>query len=282
MNRREFISLTPALAAGTMLATGCNAFKKHSKKKGIGYYDSPHNIFFNSLRQLNVSWAYNWHAEETRAMPRGVEFFPMAWGFRNGQDKFYEEVERIKASGAHTLLCFNEPDHSDQAYIPVEKVLEVWPFLEKTGMRLSAPACGNPFGKWMRDFMAVARERKYRMDFLNMHDYCYLDVKDYGERDAQRLVDRITKYSRMYDNRPVWLTEMGIADFHVKKLEDNAYKMNDIAKFMRTILPKLEQLEIVERYAWFHGMINDPNYGNMALVDLQGELTILGQIYSEF
>ena len=41
----------------------------------------------------------------------------------------------IKASGAKTILCLNEPERADQGNTTVEEALDLWPQLMATGLR---------------------------------------------------------------------------------------------------------------------------------------------------
>jgi hypothetical protein len=51
---------------------------------------------------------------------------------------------------------------------------------------------------------------------------------------------------------------------------------------MKQVMPKLERLDCVERYAWFHAPPDHPLLGSSALFDKQGELTEWGEFYASF
>ena len=51
---------------------------------------------------------------------------------------------------------------------------------------------------------------------------------------------------------------------------------------MKQVMPKLERLDCVEHYAWFHAPPDHPQLGSSALFDKQGELTEWGEFYASF
>ena len=65
-------------------------------------------------------------------------------------------------------------------------------------------------------------------------------------------------------------------------MKDNKHSKEDVLKFMQAVLPQLEKLDYVERYAWFIAEENNPKLGTSALFDLKGNLTELGEFYANF
>lgn len=61
----------------------------------------------------------------------------------------------------------------------------------------------------------------------------------------------------------------------------NRYKPDAVLKFMEDILPRLERLDFVERYAWFPAKQENPALGTSALFDESGKLTKLGECYRD-
>jgi hypothetical protein len=55
-----------------------------------------------------------------------------------------------------------------------------------------------------------------------------------------------------------------------------------VLKFMEDVLPRLEKLLFVERYAWFPAKHGDPKPGHSALFDTHGKLTEPGEFYAKF
>ena len=52
----------------------------------------------------------------------------------------------------------------------------------------------------------------------------------------------------------------------------------DVARFVRNVLPRLERLDYVKRYAWFSA---DGPYAESSLFDANGNLTVVGRAYAE-
>jgi len=94
-------------------------------------------------------------------------------------------------------------------------------------------------------------------------------------------VNRIQKVSKLF-NRPVWLTEFAVADWSAKSREQNRYKPEQILEFMKKIFPRLENLDCLERHAWFTAHADSAALGSSALLDLNGKLTPLGEYYAQF
>ncbi|MFF8171846.1 glycosyl hydrolase [Streptomyces chartreusis] len=121
------------------------------------------------------------------------------------------ELHRAREQG-RILLGFNEPDRSDQAHMAVKEALGLWPRLESTGMRLSAPAVatgGDVAGGWLDRFMKGATARDYKVDFIPLHWYG-------ADFDATRATAQLRSYLQAVHQRhkkPIWLTEYALIDF---------------------------------------------------------------------
>ncbi|MFM7181707.1 MAG: glycoside hydrolase family protein [Verrucomicrobiales bacterium] len=226
------------------------------------------------IKSLNVGWHYNWTASWKGRDIKGVPFVPMI--FKNDQwtAGSLDKVKVAKSKmGSSPLLGFNEPDGKAQANMTVEQALKFWPELEKTNRRLGSPATVHPDNEWMKAFMKGADEKGLRVDFVCVHWY--------GQLDAEKFIERMREIHELYD-KPIWITEFAIADWSAKSLRENKYTDRDVLKFMEDVLPELEKLEFVERYAWFDAKADDPKLGRSALFDKAGELTELGRFYADF
>ncbi|MCX6896795.1 MAG: glycosyl hydrolase, partial [Verrucomicrobia bacterium] len=126
------------------------ASRPGSRKKGVGQ-NGRH--VSEAVDALGCGWYYNWTAhpfggdEKIRA-----EFVPMIWD----EVQIDEGLAAAKATGATTLLGFNEPDNPEQAHMTVAEAVALWPKLMATGMRLGSPATMDT-GDWLNSFMAEAR-----------------------------------------------------------------------------------------------------------------------------
>jgi hypothetical protein len=197
-----------------------------------------------ALADVRAGWYYTW-ASNTQGItaPPGVEFVPMIWGPGSVTDA---ELNQAKALGT-TLLAFNEPDLAGQATMTVERALELWPRLQGTGMRLSAPAVafgGDTPGGWLDRFMSGAAARGYRVDFIPLHWY----GSDFSSAATGHLRSYLQAVHDRY-RKPIWLTEYALIDFTgpAPRYPSQAEQ----ADFVRNSTAMLASLPFVERYAWF-------------------------------
>ncbi len=163
----------------------------------------------------------------------------MIWDETTATD---EIVRGVKKAGYKTLLGFNEPDNKGQAHMTVAEAIELWPVLEKSGLRLGSP---GPAGhdKWLDQFMKEAKKRGYRVDFACIHWYGDVTVPD--------AVEGLRNYCRRTWKKhglPVWVTEYSGPDW---KWHSARATLEDNARFARDSCLVLDSLPYVKRYAWF-------------------------------
>jgi len=242
-------SVTAALDAGSVPTA---AF--HSNKKGVGQND---RNFPEPVDALGCSWYYNWTPVRARGEKAiQAEFVPMIWG----REHLEANLGKLAGCGATNLLGFNEPDNEGEANMTVAEAAALWPKLMAAGMRLGSPATETG-SQWLDDFMAEAKRKNLRVDFLCLHWY--------GDITAANAVESLRGYVQGYWDRyhlPIWLTEFSGADFdyHARKttVEDNA-------AFAAGAEAMLEKLPFVERYAWYpiQWMPKDKAYSKAGLYD---------------
>lgn len=246
-------------------------------KKGIGLATGRHyeKDWQQRVEALNLDWHYSWGYELPAAEPDRVEFVPMIWGWSKKAERNESRIKSIirqKESGKVThLLGFNEPCSKKQSSLPVARAIEAWPELMKTDLRLGSPAPVNAMGEWLKDFMQIVDEKDYRVDFVCVHWY--------GGPNAGALIQHLEKIHKLY-NRPIWITEFCPADWQAKTPSDNRHSPESVKKFMLEVLPLLDALDYVERYAWFSSRENNPALHTSALFKDDGSLTELGELYS--
>lgn len=245
-------------------------------KKGLGL--ALKNLDWSyKLSDSKVHWHYSWGKNLSELMPDSVEFVPMIWGKRgkNGIDN--ESVSYLKelkdAGKIKYLLGFNEPDRVDQANMTVEEAIADWPLLEAVGVPLGSPATANPTNNWMREFMALAKEKNLRVDFVTVHSY--------GGTNANAFLDKLKEVYELF-GKPLWITEFGCGDWEASTPEENRHSPEAVLEFMQTVLPELEKLDFVHRYAWFPSNINVSALTSSALWDAEGNFTPLGTFYANF
>lgn len=226
------------------------------------------------IESLNVGWHYNWTPTWKGKKIKDTPFVPMMFGKNQWATSALKELKVASSkSDNNPLLGYNEPDGKKQANMSVKDALDFWPELEKTNRRLGSPVTVHGDNPWMKDFMKGAEQKGYRVDFVCVHWY--------GQNDPNKFIERLEAIHKLY-NKPIWITEFAIADWSAKNRKDNEHSEKDVLKFMKAVLPRLEKLDFVERYAWFHAKQSDPKLGPSALFDDTGELTKLGEFYSSF
>jgi hypothetical protein len=170
-------------------------------------------------------------------------------------------------------LGFNEPDNKDQANMPVERAIAYWPKLMDAGLPLGSPGCVHADREWMLDFMAEIERKNYRVDFICVHWY--------GGANSQSFINHLKKVYELY-NKPIWITEFAPADWNASSVENSSITKAKAANFMKEVLPELDKLDFVHRYAWFSAKTSSPALGNSALFYDNGNLTPLGKFYRDY
>jgi hypothetical protein len=232
------------------------------------------NGWLNRLRKLGGNWLYSWGATRPQQLPDSVDFAPMIWG-KSSPEKLAERIEQLKplvASGqVRTLMGFNEPDQHEQSNMTVEQVIELWPILMQLNVPLVSPGCVHPDREWMHAFMEQVEQHKLRVDYISVHSY--------GGPSADHLIKRLENVSATF-GRPLWITEFAVGDWQAKTPQENKHSPQRVAAFMRELLPELDKLKCLDRYAWFSASPSSAPLGTSALFDDTGQLTPLGEIYA--
>ncbi|MBP2475151.1 hypothetical protein JOF53_004023 [Crossiella equi] len=225
-----------------LLLTLCAPAQAAVSKKGVTTWPFP--AAGQALADVRVSWFWNWAVDKQGIpAPAGVEFVPQIWGERFVTDA---NLATAKREGK-ALLGFNEPDMAGQANMSVGRALDLWPRLVNTGLRLGAPGVahsGDRPGSWLDQFMAGAKARNLRVDFIPLHWY--------GSDFSAAAVGHLRGYLQAVWDRyrkPIWLSEFALIDFTGPQPRyPSAQQQID---FIRNVTPMLNGLSFVERYAWF-------------------------------
>lgn len=243
-------------------------------KKGVGFWNSDggSSQISGKITALGCGWYYNWTAEpDPNAQAIAAEFVPMIWGPKNATP---ETFQRLRKSGCDTLLGFNEPDKKGQANLSVAQALELWPELMATGLRLGSPAPAEPDG-WLPEFMAEAERRRLRVDFICLHWYQDVTHTNAVEHLRQFLTEQWDRY-----RKPIWLTEFSGSTGEWIQPANPPVDAARNAEFVRRVVPMLESLPFVERYAWFELQWANAPWEHVALVNPKtGALTEVGRAY---
>jgi len=193
----------------------------------------------------NSTWFYNWGTSATStANPRrqgksyNQEFVPEVWGASSGTTKLYGLTDVCQ------LMGFNEPDHSEQSNVSVEKAIELWPKLMQTGMRLGSPATTD--FNWLYNFMNECRKRNYRVDYVVVHAY-------WGGLSGQEWYNKLKD---VYDHthRPIWIKEWNNGANWTKETwpSGTAEQQSKQLRDLKEILTVMDTCSFVERYSIYN------------------------------
>lgn len=242
---------------------------KKPQKIGIGVWDVDKlGTSFKLINDMGFQWYYNWKTTRLYSTVKSdkkntAQFIPMVWGEKNLD---------MPDTESKVLLGFNEPDNKDQSNLTVERALELWPQLQKHKVKLCSPAPTKRqtvgTSSWLNQFMQYAEEKKYRVDLICVHYYS--DNKDVGE--FKSFLERVyTTYKR-----PIWVTEWGLVDW----AETGRFSFEETAQYAKEALPMLDELDFVERHAWFAAYKG--KFGlQTELFDEKNKLTKVGEIFKE-
>jgi len=243
---------------------------KRIAKKGLGCWNTLTTPA--ELSDLHLGWYYNWRPFQKIAPVPGVEFVPMFWG---AMDVIPEHLDAVRQSHATHVLGFNEPDMSSQSNLTPEECLASWPKLMDLKQLLGSPAPAT--ASWLDKFMPEAQRRGLRVDFICLHKY-----PDISDPSALDQIEEMLENAYRKFSLPVWFTECGAADvtaWHQAQLKKPTPEMAH--EFMKKLLPMLERLPFVERYAWFTDRAAD-EYKLGSIFDPDAHrLTKIGEIYRD-
>lgn len=232
-----------------------------SSKRGMAYNSAAlANSFRSSCKDCN--WAYNWGSSPSD-LDSSISYVPMCWG-EKAFGHWAQDADAAISAGSKAILSFNEPDHVDQANMsPAQAAAfhkeHMNPYKGK--VKIGSPAVTNGGGEmgltWLKNFFAAcdAQEGGCAVDFCAIHWYSEAQY-------ASTLLDHIEQAHEVCGGRPVWLTEFA-------PLGD----ANQIAAFMKDMIPKLDAIDYLEAYSYFW-------VDTSSLMSSESSLSSLGQIYA--
>ncbi|MEM6855368.1 MAG: glycosyl hydrolase [Planctomycetota bacterium] len=227
---------------------------RYTAKKGYGGKLEPAEL-------LDTTWFYDWGASSQSSID--VEYVPMRHNAR------WDSFEKINALENVThLLGFNEPMQKDQANMTLEQVLNMWPRLQESGLRLGSicPTDGQKAVEWMYEFCDEAERLGYRVDYVVVHYY-----------KANRTPKQLASWLREIHQRtgkPLWVKEFNSGAPWVKNHNPTP---EEHAKEIRRYIETMDKLAFVERYAVF----NLKQAGGMRSVLIEDTLTPSGRAYRD-
>lgn len=223
---------------------------------------------FQQADKTRSTWYYNWGSSPTidplnaEAKNYNQEFVPEKWGAGGLWDGVYKIQESTH------LMGYNEPDHSEQSNVTVEKAIEEWPLLMQTGMRLGSPATTNY--DWLYNFMDKCKKLNYRVDYVVVHAY-------WGGKSARQWYNDL-KTIHERTGRPIWIKEWNNGANWTKEnwpssqAEQYAKQLRDLT----AIIGMLDTCSFIERYS-IYNWVEDKRM----IIDKNGDLTPAGKMYAE-
>ncbi len=223
---------------------------------------------FQQADKTQSTWYYNWGSSPTvdplnaDAKNYNQEFVPEKWGAGGLWDGVYKIQESTH------LMGYNEPDHSEQSNVTVEKAIEEWPLMMQTGMRLGSPATTN--FDWLYNFMDKCKKLNYRVDYVVVHAY-------WGGKSARQWYDDL-KTIHERTGRPIWIKEWNNGANWTKEnwpssqTEQYAKQLRDLT----AIVGMLDTCSFIERYS-IYNWVEDKRM----IIDKNGALTPAGKMYAD-
>ncbi|HEY7967555.1 MAG TPA: glycosyl hydrolase [Solirubrobacteraceae bacterium] len=228
------------------------------------------------LSQLGAGWAYDWSANAPPATA-SLLWVPMiadAGALTPGT------IARLRAAGragrVRYLLGFNEPDSASQSNLTPQQAAALWPQLERTGRVLGSPAPATPSDGWLASFMALARRRHLRVDFIALHYY-----QDFTDPNVVSELRRQLKSLHDEYHRPIWITEIGAIDIRSWHEPMTGVPTDALAaRYMRKLFAMLDALPFVQRYSWFtDDCWSDAACRYGSLFTANGRITLAGKTF---
>jgi hypothetical protein len=228
-------SSSVASVASSSTSSAVTSASTSTGRRGLSYNDASLTEAFSGSSE--VGWAYNWGATSDD-LTGDFEYIPMLWGLTDSLTSAWADaVSTAVAAGSSHLLAFNEPDlQSDISSADAATGYKTYMNPYTSQAKLGAPAVtngGSPMGlTWLEAFIADCNDECI-IDFVPIHWYDtatnYVYFKEY-----------IQEAYVAGGNRTLWITEFGATG--------TADEQNT---FLEVVLPWLDSLDYVERYAYF-------------------------------
>ena len=253
----EMASLPPILSGRI---SSYRLFKwQNTSKKGVADF-----VRDELTTVLNATWSYTWSGG--KSMLPDAECVP---------HHIKENWPSPSSLGGANYSCHiktnNEPlNKSDDAPVgSVDEILANWQDLMRTGMRLLTPSSWDGSDQWngngfIKQFLDSIDKRGWRCDVVDAH--CYWPESNFG--------NLTTWFSTL--KRPIWISEfVWGASWNSNGAFASGVTEAQNKEAMARIWTRLNEMECVERYAYWNGE-RDPSklYKN-------GNLTAAGKYFAE-
>ncbi len=190
---------------------------------------------------IDAKWFYNWNISD-RSTPT-TEYVAIR------QNQHWPGLgQDWRQRGVNHLLGLNEPDKKDQANMSVDAAIQLWPHLQKTGLRLGSPSTSDGGLNWLYQFMERADREGLRVDFVAVH--YYRAVPNPGdERSAAEQMRRFLEDIHKRTGRPLWVTEWNNGANWTGHPDPNPEQQ---AAAIKAMIEMMDEAPFVERYAPFN------------------------------
>ena len=230
----------------------------------------------DKLVGAGAGWSYNWTYRVPASTP-DLDVVPMIRSASSLTSDSVNTLARAKQVGDNRfLLGFNEPDSPNQANLTPTQAANLWPKLQQTGLTLGSPSPANVTNGWLKQFMALARSRHLRVDFIALHFYANIT-----DANALNRIKEQVEAVRAHYGKPIWITEIGVIDTRTNPGSASVNWARSI-KFMRAVTAMLDSKSYVQRYAWMADNVSSRAHLRWStLYDANGQLTPLGTAYNQ-
>ncbi len=255
-----------------------------SVKKGMGMStNTTVGVWWKNVINMKAHWFYTWGTfipeDQIESMPQNCEFVPMFWNGATATQANIDKLNTLYEEGKiNYVLGFNEPDLTGEANMSVSEALTKWKFIcdnLNPGIKLISPATSYPSlseTSWMVQFMDGVAEQNLRVDYIAVHIY--------QPNTATLFTDPLKAVYERWGKK-IWITEFGVRDDNTGgDPAKNRYTPAQMLSFTQTLLPQIEDMEGVDRYAWFNASPTMSGLWPCALIDSNGLPTIVGDYYS--
>ncbi|KAK1973368.1 glycosyl hydrolase catalytic core-domain-containing protein [Colletotrichum cereale] len=220
-------------------------------KRGFAYNNATLvNRFMDNMQCTECSWAYNWDSTDNGILPHSLNFVPMLWSpAANHTGRWPQNADAMISSRSTHILSFNECDRPDQCNLDAASAAAA----HVKFVNRNSAAAGEGLS-WLELWVWTCDSLGCEYDFCVAHWY---------GNSVEDLLKHVASVHEICRGKPVWLTEFAINDG-----SDEQH-----AAFITAVIPKLDAVDYLERYAYF--MIREGRFVSGSTI------TSSGQAYAE-
>ncbi|MDD4637523.1 MAG: glycosyl hydrolase, partial [Bacteroidales bacterium] len=211
--------------------------------------------------KLKISWFYTWGPSSSlRSLNK--DFTAMV----TGKSDWFPYGDVNNQTGINHVLGYNEPDQTNQADMSMQEMINGWPSMMASGLRVGSPAYAS-IGNGLYTFIRECEHRNYRIDFVALHAY-------FGGWERSNWT---SYFSDAYTNtrRPLWTTEWNNGANWTT--EGGSKTEAEQKKDITYILDAMESTDYFERYS-IYNWVED---WRRVIRDNDGSLTPAGEVYRD-